>query len=426
MKETLSIAILHYAGPPGLGGVEVTMQQHARLLAADGHRVRIVVGSGSLFHPEVEVITDPCFGSRGVEIERVNRQLAIGEVGPDYITLRERITTALAHALHDVDVAMVHNVLTLHKNLALTEALYNLHAQGLPRRILAWCHDFAWQDPLYIPELHPGKPWELLRQPWNDVHYVVVSHDRRALLAELLGISATAITVVTPGVDLPAFHKLEPDTQVLIRNHDLLAGAPLLLLPARITRRKNIEQAIAIVGALKSLGLDPKLVVTGPPGPHNPSNAAYLADLQALQQSSGAGDAIVFLFAAYTDDQGRPRPVSDAIVADLYHLADALLFPSRAEGFGIPMIEAGLAGLPIFCSDIPPFHETAGDAALYFDPQGDPVTIAEQIAAALHTDTRYALRRRARLHYTWEAIYQHTIAPLIDGRSHQTSERSRP
>lgn len=415
MNQSRSIAILHYAGPPGLGGVEVTMQHHARLLVAAGHRVRVVVGSGAVFHPEVEVIIDPLFGSRGAAIEAVNRQLAAGAIGPDYIALRDRTLVALERALQGVEVALVHNVLSLHKNLACTEALYQLHMAGKLKRMLAWCHDFAWQDPLYIPELHPGKPWELLHQPWEGVRYVVVSQDRQARLADLLGLNVSQIAVVTPGVDLVTFNKLEPDTWALIQQHDLLAGDPLLLLPARITRRKNIEQAIAIVGALKSLGLYPRLVITGPPGPHNPTNAAYLAELQALQRSSGAGEAVVFLFATYTDTQGHPRPVSDALIADLYHVADALLFPSRAEGFGIPMIEAGLAGLPIFCSDIAPFRETAGEAALYFDPQGDPVAIAERIAAVLRADPRYALRRRARLRYTWEAIYYHDIAPLIDG-----------
>ena len=51
----------------------------------------------------------------------------------------------------------------------------------------------------------------------------------------------------------------------------------------------------------------------------------------------------------------------DAVIADFYRLADALLMPSREEGFGIPVLEAGLSRLPIFCADIPPLRELAGD-----------------------------------------------------------------
>lgn len=415
-----TVAIVHYAAPPGIGGVEVTMLHHARTLAAAGYPVRMIAGSGQGAIPGVEWYIDPLFGSRGTAIEGVNQRLAAGSADDAFTALVERTEAALRTALAGVDVAMVHNVLSLHKNLAFTAALRRLHDTGRGPRLLAWCHDFAWHDPLYQPELHSGWPWDLLREAWPNVTYVVVSADRRESLARLLGIPAQEIAVVTPGVDLAGLYKLEADTIALLQRHDLLAANPLLLLPARITRRKNIEQAIAIVGALRAEGMQPQLIVTGPPGPHNPTNAAYLEQLEALRHESGADDAIFFLYRVYTDDQGASRPVSDAILADLYRLSDGLLFPSRSEGFGIPMIEAALAALPIFCSDIPPFREIAGDAASYFDPQGDPHDIARSIARYYHDTKAYHLRRHVRRTATWDAIYKNTIAPLIAGQSPTT------
>ena len=81
----------------------------------------------------------------------------------------------------------------------------------------------------------------------------------------------------------------------------------------------------------------------------------------------------------------------------------------------LPLLEAGLAGIPIFCSDIPPFHETGGDAALYFDPDAAPDAVAKRIADALDADPRTALRRNVRLNYTWEAIYERVIEPMLRG-----------
>src|SRR5207248_1667690 len=133
-----------------------------------------------------------------------------------------------------------------------------LHAAGRAPRLLAWCHDFAWRDPLYSAELHDGHPWDLLRSAWKDVRYVVVSQDRRTILAEMFSLEPDQIAVVTPGIDLTAFLKLEPATTTLVRRLDLLPADPLLLLPARITRRKNIELAIAIAGALRQRGLHPR------------------------------------------------------------------------------------------------------------------------------------------------------------------------
>ncbi len=408
-----SIAILHYAGPPVVGGVEITMAAHARVMAADGQRVRIVAGSGGDVGADIETWVDPALSSRGPEIEQVGKELARGVVSSLFYALVERIYHVLAEALAGFDIAIVHNVLTLHKNVAFTAALHRLHYEGRAPRLIAWCHDFAWLDPLYTPELYEGEPWSLLKTPWPSVEYVVVSADRRGMLADLLCLPLASIHVVTPGVDLPAFLKLEPETTELVERLNLLDADPLLLLPARITRRKNIELAIAIVGELRAQGLKPRLVVTGPPGPHNPTNAAYLAQLQALRDGTGSPESVVFLYEEFTDAEGKARPVSDAMLADFYRLADAMLFPSRYEGFGIPMLEAGLAGILIFCSDIAPFRETANDAALRFGLDNPPHVIAARMAKALRDDPRTALRRRVRLTYTWKAIYQQTIAPLL-------------
>lgn len=409
-----SIAMLHYASPPVVGGVEATIAAHAAVMAADGHRVRVIAGRGGTLPAGVEVCIEPDLDSRGEEVERVARELAVGAAGPAFESLVDRIVDRLTQALIGIDVAIVHNVLTMHRNLAFTAALYRLHSMGLAPRLLAWCHNVAWLDPLYRPELLDGNPWKLLRIPWPGVRYVVVSRDLRGALARLLALPPEQLAIVTPGVDLAAFLKLERDTIALIERLDLLNADPLLLLPAPITHQKNVEQAIDIVGALRRRGLRPRLLVTGPPGPHNPANAAYMAYLQTLRRETGAADGVQFLYELYVDEAGRPRHISDALLADLYKLADGLLFPSRHEGFGMPLIEAGLAGIPIFCSDIPPFRESAGDAALRFHPEALPDEVAGRIAAALRADQRAALRRRVRIDYTWESIYRRAIVPLLE------------
>ena len=90
------------------------------------------------------------------------------------------------------------------------------------------------------------------------------------------------------------------------------------------------------------------MVVTGPLGPHNPANVKYFEKLAALRKELGLENVVCFL-AELTAEY-----IPDEVISDFYHLADALFLPSREEGFGIPILEAGLAGLPIFCSDIPP------------------------------------------------------------------------
>lgn len=404
------VAILHYAAPPIVGGVEVTIYHHARLLAARGYDVSVIAGRGAPFHPRVTLHLLPEVDSRHPDVLAIARDLSQGHVPDAFYALRDHIAVQLETHLSAADVAIVHNAVTLHKNMPLTAALRQLADRGITRMI-AWCHDFAWQDELYTPEMHPGYPWDLLRTPWPGVRYVVVSQHRRRMLAHLLALPEEAIAVVPPGVDVAEFLKLEPNTRRLITQLDLLSAEPLMVLPARITRRKNIEMAIRITAALTDLLPRPTLVVTGPPGPHNPTNIAYLNHLRDLRRDLGVDDRVHFLYEYGEGDAALH--VTDAMMSDFYHLADLLLFPSRREGFGIPVLEAGLARLPIFATDIPPIRESAGNLAYRFDPEGDPAVVASAIAERLRQDPAYRMRRRVLREFTWERIIEEKVIPLL-------------
>ena len=82
------------------------------------------------------------------------------------------------------------------------------------------------------------------------------------------------------------------------------------------------------------------------------------------------------------------RPIShlahtgDRELASAYEHAACLVFPSIAEGFGLPIVEALSRGLPVLASDIPVHREVGGEAAQYF-PLGDPQTLSHMIGARL-------------------------------------------
>ena len=92
-----------------------------------------------------------------------------------------------------------------------------------------------------------------------------------------------------------------------------------------------------------------------------------------------------------------PDPSDDGI-ARLFGGAKAFVFPSFAEGFGLPPLEAMAAGVPVVCSDIPVFREVYGDAVQYVDPSRTE-SIAEGVRGILTDDAlsaRFALHGRAR------------------------------
>jgi len=403
-KTKPRLGILHYAAPPTIGGVESTIAAHARLFAEHGFAVKIIAGRGKPFDARVPVQIIPTLDSRHSFITQVNAKLSRGIVPSDFQSLTTAIRHALENAFADVDICIAHNALTLHKNLALTSALKSI-TEARRVRLMAWCHDFAWDDPVYASDLHPGMPWDLLRQKWDGVKYVTVSHTRRKEWAKLANIPEAEIAVVPPGLDISEFLGLSPTITRWAHDLHLFDAVPLLLLPARVTRRKNIELAIEITAALREHQLTPKLVVMGPLGPHNPANVVYLEELRALCHARRVTDAVIFL-----QEHGE---VDDAMRRDLYLLADALLFTSEREGFGIPILEAGLMRLPIFCTDLPSFRESAREYAHYFTLDEAPSAIAARLSAELSRDARYQMKQRVWREYTWEHIFHERIEPLV-------------
>jgi glycosyltransferase involved in cell wall biosynthesis len=272
-----------------------------------------------------------------------------------------------------------------------------------------WHHDLAWTTERYRNQLHQGYPWNLLSHDWPGVTQVVVSRHRQTELAALFGISKERIHVVPNGIDANQFFKLDEFTINLVIQHQLLQALPLFLLPVRITPRKNIETALRIVHELRSRFPNIKMIVSGPPGPHNPANQQYFSMLRSLRGELGLDQAVLFL-AEITDEY-----LPDPVIFDLYRLADALILPSREEGFGIPLLEAGLAGMPVFCSSIPSLRELGDEAVTYFPPDEDPSTIANLIYSHLKFNRSFELKMKVRKEYTWERIYQEKIAPLLRG-----------
>jgi glycosyltransferase involved in cell wall biosynthesis len=403
----MNIALLHYSVPAIVGGVESVIAHHARLMSADGYSVRLIAARGEPLSERIPLIAMPLADSRHERVLQMKEALDRGEVTEDFDVIRDKLAIELQAALTGVDILIAHNVCSLNKNLALTAAIHQLHtAKKLPHLIL-WHHDLAWITPRYLPELHDGYPWDLLRSNWGDSTHVVVSKLRRDELADLMKIPSGMIHIIPNGVDAERFYKLETHTQTLLEQTHVLDAAPILLLPVRVTPRKNIELALHTLAELKKQFPDAALVVTGPLGPHNGNNVKYFEMLISLRAQLKLDGSVHFL--AELNDGFLP----DEVIADFYRIADALFFPSREEGFGIPLIEAAFSHLPAFCADIPPLRELGLDDAVYFSPEADPATVAALLADTFDSSLSARLAMRARTSFRWQAIYQQHIKPLL-------------
>jgi hypothetical protein len=229
----------------------------------------------------------------------------------------------------------------------------------------------------------------------------------------LYGLPVDEIAVICPGVDPDEFYRFDDTIVRLIDKWDLLDADCVFLLPARITRRKNIELGLRWLAAVREhSGWDARLIITGPPGPHNPSNIVYLEELLNLRRDLQLDNAAHFVYQALGGD--APLLLLDEDITILYQVADAIFFPSRQEGFGIPILEAGLARLPIFATDLPPFRESADTYANLFPLETPMPDIAQAIVDTLQADRAFQLRRRVLEQFTWRGIVKTKILPLLE------------
>ncbi len=402
----MNIVLMHYTAPPEVGGVETSIARQAQLLARAGHQVRIVTGRGETWNARIPVEIIPLLDYRHPQVLRVKASLDAGEVPEDFQPLVDSIQARLERAVEGADVVIAHNVASLHRNLAFTAALYNIFHQNDTPRLILWHHDLAWTIPRFQRQIHPGWPWSLLSEAWPGARQVAVSPERREQLADLTGLPLWEITVIAAGLDLADFLELPPKAAALIDQLDLTMAAPVLLTPTRITRRKNLELAINTVAELRKWMPDATLIITGPSAP-SPLNRQYFDQLKQQRKDLGLEGAVHLLAEV------SPEGLTDAVIAGFYRFADGLLLTSREEGFGMPLLEAGLAGLPIFCTNLPSLRALALEWATYFSPVDNPTNIAGLIYKRLHNDPLYQMRVRVRRDYTWKAVYKNKVEPLL-------------
>lgn len=402
-----TVAILHFTAPPVVGGVESVIDHHARMLVAAGHSVRVIAGRGQATDRRITFQHIPLLDSLHSRVLTAKQVLDAGQVPAQWQNLVTDIRTRLQDALVDVDVVFAHNVASLHKNLAFTTALFELSQQPDAPRVVLWHHDIAWDSQRYGHELHAGMPWDLLRMAWPNTTQVTISSARQKELAQLLTLPVEDIIVIPNGVSPRLFLKLGHMSIALVNSLNLMEASPLLLMPVRLTGRKNIELALHSLAELLTHMPEARLLITGPLGPHNPANENYFASLKALRSELKLETHAHFLAEQVSGF------IPDEVISDFYHLADALLLPSKDEGFGIPVLEAGLAGIPVFCSNIPALQELGGEEANYFSPEADPKGVAALIHITLISSQVWRLRNRVRQQYSWQQIYNQHLAPLV-------------
>lgn len=313
------------------------------------------------------------------------------------------------------------------KGLPRTNVVFRMFDQALT---LAWLHVFlplrlaiGGFDVLFSPEY--------LTPIWCPIPCVVTYHDsaflRRPqdynrlwqLMFRLVNLPAVrradAVVVPSDFARTEAIHyaKFSPDrvrvtplggpqpgsmqvgdevAQQALSRFGLVSGGYILHVGV-LERRKNLPMLVEAFGQLTSRGLPDavKLVLVGQPGPRPDLNDAQT--IRDTVERLGLQERVVL-----TGHLSREE------VDALYTHAAVYALPSKSEGFGLPVLEAFAAGIPLVCSNAGALPEVAGDAALLFDPN-DLSQLVESLSrlasdTALRGQLVEAGAERARM-FTW-------------------------
>jgi glycosyltransferase involved in cell wall biosynthesis len=275
-------------------------------------------------------------------------------------------------------------------------------------------HDLQHEHyPEYFSEQELAQRRLLYRTACQEATAVEVpSHFVRQDLIDQYAIDPEKIYVVERG---PPVELYDPPTDEQLRavrtRFDL--PDPFAFYPARTWPHKNHDKLLEALAELRdSYDTELSLICTG-------GETDHLPRIKEKTEALGLRDQVRFLgFVDPTD------------LRALYRLSEFVVFPSKFEGGGFPLLEAWAEGTPVACSNVTSLPEKAGDAAHLFDP--DDVGAIVDALLALHTDPQrrqtlieYGSRRVTE--YSWEraaetysALYTH-----VGGGSLTNKERAR-
>ena len=319
-------------------------------------------------------------------------------------SLRDLVRLSRAARACDADVFLFPSIYTYFPVLS-TPTVVGIHD--------AIAHDF--------PELTFGSrrdrvAWELKERfaIRRADRLFTVSEASRVVLASRFSLEREKIAVVPEAPD-PVFAPRSPnDVAATLAPLGLAPGEPYVLCAAGgISPHKSVETLVDAYGALRarSTAMTPRLVVAG----------GLEGDDSYLSAAAGVRRRITEL--GLEADVLLPGFVPDETLACLYAGATVVVNPSRAEGFGLPAVEAAACRAPTLLSDLPAHRETLGGAAAFFPP-GDVEALVRELERLLSDPgarEEIAARGNAAVaRLTWEATAERLRELVHDAGAGQT------
>jgi len=228
-------------------------------------------------------------------------------------------------------------------------------------------------------------------------HIIAISEHTKKELMDYLEIPEERIYVIPLAADHQKFHPI-PDP---VRPAYLQPEDKVLLYAGSEDTRKNLGVVFKALMELNKEMPDVKLIKAGGPG-------------IGISQDASVNEVNRLGLAGHVIFTGR---ISDAELLNLYNIADAFVFPSLYEGFGLPPLEAMTCGCPVIASDRTSIPEVVGDAGILLDPE-DPEAWCNAMFRVLDEPaTRENMKQKSLQQakkFSWEKCAQKTLGLYCD------------
>jgi glycosyltransferase involved in cell wall biosynthesis len=393
----MKIALMHYSAWPGMGGVENVVRDQANMLAAAGHEVRVVTGAGGDPREGYEVLVVPEMEPDFALNQSVRAVLERGQMDQTFNFYRSKLIDALEPVLAWGDLTIVHNIFTVHFNLALTRALHDLAGR---HKMIAWTHDLTATNSDYALPNPAQAPWNLMRTASKEVIYVATSDLRAAELKIQMKFTVTP-QIIPNMVDPARLFGCTADARKALPALEIPWRDFVFLLPARVLARKNVEFAVEVVKELIAQGRNPLLLITAGRARDGAGSEHYGAYVRQTVPAELERN-IIFVSDYF--------PVPDEAMRDFYLLSDCLFFPSRQEGFGLPVLEAAMHRMPVWCQEIPAYRALEGAGSFIFK---DIAQLPEAVEW-LEGQPAFRQQRRCRRLFDPAIVYSRYYEPFLN------------
>jgi len=416
------IAILHYSGPPNTSGVDIIIRDQARLFRLYGYKVGILAGLAKQFRQDIPVHIIKKMSPKHPLVLLALQELEAGKISRNFKRLEHSLYHSIKKYLikNNVQVCILHNLFTRPYNLALTSALSRLVADLPQIKFIAWVHDVVFYN-------EPGTkldhllgnqyPWELLVKPTPQLTYVCASNFlKNNLLAAFNGANPAEIIVIPNSRDIQKFWSISPMMRSLYEDIHGIESDLIACIPVRAIPRKNLELALRIARAIINKGVKFKLLLTANIDYKRQQNLDYYDSLKKLAEDLGLKENVFFLEEYFKRFATDKKPAPAIPIPELFLISDFLLFTSRVEGFGLPILEAGLMRCPIFAADIPPLREVGSTNIHYFSLDANPEQIADFIIESMKNMPQAYFYRKVIKNFSMHKTFEKLIIPLIENK----------